>query len=51
MHSALFGYFLDALTQLVSEAKQAVTSSTDAYALAVTGVSEAQVYQAVLGPH
>lgn len=56
MHSQLLGYFLDALTALVHEAEEAVTSSTDAYSLAavslaVTGVSEAQVYQAVPQMH
>lgn len=50
MFTVLFSHFLKSLESIVSEAEKAVSESTDAYALAavslaVTGVSEAQVYQ------
>lgn len=48
----LLNHFTDALTEAVTAAEQAIVQAADAYALAgvalaVTGVSEAQVYQAV----
>lgn len=52
----VFDHFVNALVALVNEAEKAVSEATDAYALAsvslaVTGVSEVQVYQAVPEMH
>lgn len=54
MFIVLFDHFLNTLAAAVLEAEQTITEATDAYqlagvSLALTGVSEAQVYQAV--PH
>lgn len=56
MFTVLFAHFVNALEQIVTEVEKQVQASTDAYALAgvalaVTGVSEAQAYQAVPEMH
>jgi len=56
MFTVLFAHFVNALEQIVTEVEKQVQASTDAYALAgvalaVTGTSEAQAYQALPEMH
>lgn len=52
MYELLFNYFLDTLSNALNDAQEAIATAPDAYALAgvslaMTGVTEASVYQAM----